>query len=124
MAQNNIAKLQDAMTDPMQYPRNLKLLNGLNHRTSLEGQLHSRSEKLFHDGVSSPQAASSPAVEFLELNNKGEGIGTTHSPLKCSLLTECDSEHKSTPISNARKLREHLKSRHAENEPDPIQRLM
>lgn len=73
MAANNLGRLQIAMSQLMLYPKNLKSLNGLDHRTSLESQLQTRSPKLFCEGMSNSLTATSPAVELVELSNNEEG---------------------------------------------------
>ena len=73
MVATNFEKLQDALLEPLIYPRNLKYFNGLECRTSFEGELQRRSAELFRAESSNPPTLRVPAAELVEVNNYEEG---------------------------------------------------
>lgn len=67
MASSNFDVLKSAMSKPLDYPNNLKYLNGQKHRVSLGQQLERRAPGLFCENLTTGASRSKAAVELLEL---------------------------------------------------------
>ena len=79
---DGLQELEDAISRPASYPRNLSSLGVLDYKIlSLEDQLNQRQAKLFCQQVGRPSRKSKPAVAILERNHRSEGQSISGEPL-------------------------------------------
>lgn len=125
MPPSNFETLQIALTQAQQYPTNLKPLNGLCHRTSLEGELQRRSSKLFCDEIPVSPRASRPEIQFVELDNLETGsLYSDYVEEAATILTYHGTDYIPSLIVNAADLKHHLQLANSSRREEPIQRLM